>query len=64
MVAKTRSLQSSERPFKKNKVTALGIDDQWDINLMDMSKYSKENDGTAFVLIVIDIFSKFLWMKK
>lgn len=51
------------RPFKKNKVMALGIDDQWDVDLMDMSKYSKENDGIAFVLIVIDIFSKFLWMQ-
>lgn len=30
---------------------------------MDMSKYSKQNDGVAFILIVIDIFSKFLWMR-
>lgn len=30
---------------------------------VDMSKYSNENDGIAFVLIVIDIFSKFLWMQ-
>lgn len=44
------------RPFKKNKVIALGIDDQWDVDLMDMSKYRKENDGIAFILIVIDIF--------
>lgn len=51
------------RHFKKNKVIALGIDDQWDVDLMDMSKYSKGNDGMAFVLIVIDIFSKFLWMQ-
>lgn len=40
------SLQRGVRkPFKKNKVMALGIDDQWDVDLMDMSKYSKENDG-------------------
>lgn len=30
---------------------------------MDMSKYSKQNDGVAFILIVIDIFSKLLWMR-
>lgn len=30
---------------------------------MDMSKYNKENDRIAFVLIVIDKFSKFLWMQ-
>lgn len=51
------------RHFKRNRVVALGIDDQWDVDLMDMSKYAKQNDGVAFVLIVIDIFSKFLWMR-
>lgn len=57
------SLQKGvRRRFKRNKVIVLGIDDQWDADLMDMSKYSKQNDGVAFILIVIDIFSKFLWM--
>lgn len=57
------SLQKGvRRRFKRNKVIVLGIDDQWDADLMDMSKYSKQNDRVAFILIVIDIFSKFLWM--
>lgn len=42
---------------------ALGINDQWDVDLMDISIYSKKNEGTAFVLIVIDILSKFLLMQ-
>lgn len=49
--------------FQENAFIALSIDDQWDVDLIDMSKYSKENDGMAFVLIVIDIFSIFLWMQ-
>jgi hypothetical protein len=58
------SLQRSvRRNFKRNKVITLGIDDQWDADLMDMSKYAKENGGTGFILVVIDIFSKFLWMR-
>lgn len=58
------SLQKGvRRRFKRNKVIVLGIDDQWDADLMDMSKYSKQNDGVAFILIVIDIFSKLLWMR-
>lgn len=28
-----------------------------------MSKYAKENGGTSFVLVVINIFSKFLWIR-
>ena len=41
----------------------LGIGDQWDADLMDMSKFAKHNDGYVHVLIVIDIFSKYLWMR-
>ena len=51
------------RRFKRNKVITLDIDDQWDVDLMDMSKFSKENSGFSFILVVIDIFSKFLWMR-
>lgn len=51
------------RHFKRNTVVTLGIDDQWDVDLMDMSKYAKQNTGVAFVLVVIDIFSKFPWMR-
>ena len=51
------------RRFKRNKVITLGIDDQWEMDLMDMSKFSKENSGYSFILVVIDIFSKFSWMK-
>ena len=29
---------------------------------MDMVKFKKENNGVQFVLLVNDIFSKYLWM--
>ena len=51
------------RKFKRNRVITKGIDDQWDADLMDMTKYSKDNDGYSYILLVIDIFSKFLWMR-
>ena len=41
----------------------MGIDDQWDADLMDMSKYSKGNDEYAYVLVVIDIFLKYVWLR-
>jgi len=60
----TYSLQRPlKRRFKRNRVITLGIDDQWDADLMDMTKFSKANDGYAYVLVVIDIFSKLLWMR-
>lgn len=31
---------------------------------MGMVKYSKYNDGFAYVLVVIDVFSKYLWLRQ
>jgi transposase InsO family protein len=39
------------------------IDDQWSADLMDMVKFNKYNRGVAFVLVVIDVFSKYLWLR-
>jgi hypothetical protein len=34
-----------KRSFKRNKVIVKGIDDQWDVDLMDMTKFAKYNNG-------------------
>jgi hypothetical protein len=36
-----------------------GLDSQWDIDLMDMVDLSKDNDGNKYVLVTIDIFSRY-----
>ncbi|VDI59597.1 Hypothetical predicted protein [Mytilus galloprovincialis] len=51
-----------KRSFKRNRVIVIGIDDQWDVDLMDMSKFLKFNSGFNFILVVIDIFSKYVWL--
>jgi transposase InsO family protein len=52
-----------KRPVKRNRVVVIGIDDQWDIDLMYMTKFSKYNRGKNFILVAIDIFSKFVWLR-
>ena len=47
---------------KRNRVV-FGIDDKWDVDLMDMTKYSKYNRGYNFILVAIDIFSKYVWLR-
>lgn len=47
--------------FKRNKVQVDGIDDTWDVDLVDMIAYAKHNDGIRYVLLAIDIFSRFAW---
>ena len=49
----------ARRRFQKAIVNVNGINDQFDMDLMDMTKYAKEYDGVTFILVVIDIFSKF-----
>ena len=53
----------ARRRFQKAMVNVNGINDQFDMDLMDMTKYAKENDEVTFILVVIDIFSKFLWLR-
>jgi len=40
-----------------------GIDDQWEMDLMDMAYYAQDNDNVHFVLLVIDVFSKYIWLR-
>ena len=51
------------RTFPTNRVLVEGIDDQWDADLMDMSSYADKNNGVKYVLLVIDIFSKYIWLR-
>ena len=51
----------SRKKFKRNKVIVGTIDQQWDVDLMDMTKIVKYNDGYHFILLAIDIFSHYVW---
>jgi hypothetical protein len=59
---------SMQRPLRKpsnrTHIVVAGIDDQWSADLMDTIKFSKYNDVFTYVLVVIDVFSKYLWLRK
>lgn len=58
------SLQKPVRQtFKKARVVVSGIDDQFDADLADVSNIFHENDAVKYLLIDIDIFSKYLWIQ-
>ena len=48
-----------KRKFKKRRVFVNGIDKIWAADLADMTALSKYNEGYRFLLLVIDIFSKY-----
>lgn len=55
--------------FRKRRILTKGIDDLWGCDLLDMSKYVNENKvprtntGYKFLLVVIDTFSKYLFLE-
>lgn len=50
------------RKFQRNRVIVSGIDSQWDADLLDMSHLSKSNRPFKYVLLCIDILSRFVWV--
>lgn len=51
------------RKYRTRRYTLLGINDLWQLDLADMQGIARENDGYKFWLVVIDTFSKFLWLR-
>ena len=54
--------KQARRRFLRRKVDIRGLDETWEIDLVDVSKYSKVNKGYKFLLTIIDIFSKYGWI--
>ena len=51
------------RNFSKRSVISNGIDEIWAADLVEMQKLSKWNKGVKYLLMVIDVFSKYGWIK-
>ena len=54
--------KSKKTKFERNKTIVAGIDSVWQADLADLRSISRENDNYVFLLIVIDVFSKYLWV--
>ena len=50
------------RKFKRQQTRVTGIDEQWQLDLADVSQLKKENDGYTFLLCAIDVLSKYAWV--
>ena len=49
--------------FKRNRVISQGIDYLWDMDLADVANLSDHNENIKYLLIMIDVFSKHLWVE-
>ena len=50
--------------FPRNRIIVTTIDEQWEIDLVDMTILNEFNNNYKFMLTCIDIFSKFAWVEK
>ena len=52
----------ARRHFKRNRVIVGGIDQQWQMDLADMQSMQKFNEGYRYLLVCIDVLSKYAWV--
>lgn len=58
------SLQKpSNKSFKTAKVVVNETDEEYDMDLMDVNALFQHNKGIRFLLVVIDIFSRYFWIE-
>ena len=50
------------RKFQRRRVNVNSIDEIWAADLINMQAFSRDNNGIKYLLTVIDIFSKFVWI--
>ena len=51
------------RRFPTIPVVVGGLDDQWAADLVETENLAKENQGTRYLLTVIDVLSKYAWVR-
>ena len=53
----------STRSFKCNRIYAPEIDSLWEADFAFVQDVAKENHDVNYLLVVIDVFSRFLWVR-
>ncbi|KAL7631047.1 UNVERIFIED_CONTAM: hypothetical protein RMT77_018667 [Armadillidium vulgare] len=53
----------ARKRFKSRKTEVYETDHTWQLDLTDMNKYSSYNNGNRYILFVIDVYSRYLWLK-
>ena len=49
------------KKFSKRHVYASGVDAIWVANLVEMQAFTRQNKGYKYILMIIDVFSKYGW---
>lgn len=55
--------KAARKNFKRRKTIIKGYADLWQADLADFQNFKKINQGNRYILMVIDCYSKFLWVE-
>jgi hypothetical protein len=51
----------ARKNYQRRKVIVKGLNDLWQTDLVEMQPYAKFNKGYRYILVVINVFSKYVW---
>ena len=55
--------REKRKSFQRNNITLAGVNDLFQADLFSISKLDKDNDGVKYILAVIDVFSRYAWLR-
>ena len=50
--------KEARKRFRRNPIVVTSLQQQYQIDLADMSRYKQQNNGTAYLLVAVDCFSR------
>lgn len=53
----------ARKRFNRNRIVVWHIDQQWEADLVEMQDFSRQNQGYRYLLTIIDVFSKYAFVK-
>ena len=56
-------LTPKRKRFKRRKIYSPSVDAIWTGDLMDIHKYARQNKNFKFILVLVDIFTRYVWVK-
>ena len=56
-------LKPKRKRFRRRRVYAGSVDSIWTADLLDIHQYARQNKGYKFILVVLDVFSRYAWAR-
>ena len=56
-------LKPKRKRFRRRRVFAGSVDSIWTADLLDIHQYARQNKGFTFILVVLDVFSRYAWAR-